>query len=114
MTSTPFNLNSYFDEDFINFEYNEFESISPIEQQNSEMIVTWEDVYVIPDNHSISTNCTPVNTPVTPILNDDDMGEYLPIFTDECDDSIYRPQPCRFVETTDDTAQELNSVPDRS
>jgi hypothetical protein len=124
-----FNLNKYFDEDyfiddeFLNFDYNDFDMLTPIPEIEEPRFIAMESIEItFSSAHSrltvqewipCSETPTPPPTPRTPSYEYEDDLEELPIFIDECDQGIQRPSPMYKV-VNDDTAEELSSVPRRS
>lgn len=101
--TTTFKLNAYFDNEFLNFDYNEFESLSPTEQEiEAEMDeLNLVDIVMLPYEHrdviSPSVANTPPCTPSTPIVEEeteeDDDLERLCTFIDTCLENVLRPTP---------------------
>jgi hypothetical protein len=109
--TTPFSLNPYFDEDFINFEYNEFEALSFIDEEMEREMdeLNLVEAILLPyrersESASPEQVQTPNCTPCTPIeheeeiTEDDDMVD-LAMFTDVCLNSVLRPIPEYFQDS---------------
>ena len=132
----PFNLNSYFDKEFENFDYsesfceveainhyNEFEGLSPIEEEIEREMEELDliEIVMLPyeDRGDFSPRIvTPPSTPCTPdedeqeyVYNEDEIEEVLPMFTDIAIGPLIRPVAISF---DSDKAQEPLSVQHQS
>lgn len=95
MTELVYNLNRFFDEDFVDFEYNELEeSILQVVNDLNTMEILVEDEFeresVIPED--IYTPLI-LSESVEQCLDLSFEGDRLPIFTDQCEMDVFRPLP---------------------
>jgi len=101
----PFNLNAFFDEEYLDFEYNELETLveqeiealvdEEIEEEMDELnlielvMLPYENRYgSVTPPHVTTPDCTPL----TPLYEEDEDVE-LATFTDVCLNVVLRPIP---------------------
>jgi hypothetical protein len=102
----PFKLDAFFDgENFINFEFNEFDSFSAIEEEDEDHFLSeeiensLEEMDGRENTEEDVDRCdspafyigTPPTTPMEQVVSPSKIT--LVIFTNECDQSLIRPQP---------------------
>lgn len=104
MTNIAFKLDGFFDNILLNFDYNEMDQLSPIEE-SSEQDTT---IFIMLDslrNEIDSEFNLMVDDLLTPRLSLLDLldlsfeDDRLPLFTDVCSEDVFRPVPIYTLET---------------
>ena len=103
MTNIAFKLEGFFDNILLNFEYNEMDHLSPIEESTEEDTT----FFIVLDSlrNEIENDFElMVDDLLTPRLSLVDLldlsfeDDRLPLFTDVCDEDVFRPVPTYTLE----------------
>jgi len=103
MTGIAFKIEKFFDYTLLNFDYNEMDYLSPLEETNEDVEIFIQFDALREENQNQQDEM--FDTLLTPRLSLTDLldlsfeDDRLPMFTDICSDDIFRPTPIYTLET---------------